>query len=168
MLSADQRKWDAPLIRVGTGTAVWPLCLRPPCARPRFRGSRVVQDDDISWTEHRSRSLLDIALECLAVGRVSNGAGGGDPVVAQASDQGRGFPVAEGGRPVSLRPLSPSPGRGYVGLDPGLVEEDRPVCAHPDPVAPPILPAVLHVLAAARLRDRRLFLKTVAPKPKFD
>jgi hypothetical protein len=70
---------------------------------------------------------FDIEFEALAVDRPLDHPGSGEPVAAQAGDEGLRLPVAE--RRVIDQALAlgrPAGGLGELGVERGLVDEDQP------------------------------------------
>ena len=92
-----------------------------------FVAGEIIQDDDIAWLERRTELLLDPLREGRAIDRLIEDERGIDPVAAQSSDEGHGFPVAI--RHLGMEPLAfgcPAPQWGHVGFGPCLVHEDEP------------------------------------------
>jgi hypothetical protein len=84
---------------------------------------------------------------------------GGDPIVAQRSQEGQRLPVAM--RHVGLDPLPsrrPSPQRRHVGFSPSLVDEDQPGRIDPAAVFAPLRAPADDVGASLFGGNQRLFL----------
>ena len=77
-----------------------------------FMAIRVVHDDDVSGLKRWSQSLLDLRQECFAVDRAGDDARRNYPVLTQASDQGRGVPMPEGGLAGQPLPFGAQPRTG--------------------------------------------------------
>jgi len=92
-----------------------------------FVRPEVVHDDDVAVDEGRRQDRLDVSAEDDAIDVAVDDEGGGDAVVAERGDEGRGFPVAVrhgGAQPLTAR--AAAAGACHVGCGPGLVDEQQP------------------------------------------
>ena len=86
----------------------------------------MVHDHDVAGLEGRRQGRLDIGEEAFAVDRAVEDARGGDPVVAERGEEGRGLPVAVGdGGDDPLTAPGPAVAARHVGRGPGLVDEHQ-------------------------------------------
>lgn len=89
--------------------------------------SEIVHDHDVAWFEHRHALLLDIGTEALAVDRPIEDTRCRQPVPTQRAEEGQCAPVAVRSKSAQAFAFEPPAAeRRYVGLDPGLVDEDQP------------------------------------------
>ena len=89
-------------------------------------GAEVVEDDDVAHGQGRGQNLFHISGEDVAVDRPVDDPWRVDAVMAQGSDEGESLPVPVWhARIEPLTAWSPAAQGGHVGLDPGLVEENK-------------------------------------------
>ena len=81
--------------------------------------AEVVHDDNITRPEGWRQDLLDIGFEAVAVDRATDGEGSRHAVKPEGGS-GQTSPAEQ-----CLAFLEPAPEPGHVGLDPGLVDEDK-------------------------------------------
>jgi len=106
-------------------------------------GAEIVHDDDVAGPEGGQEDLLDIGSERRCVDRAVEDAGRGQAVAAQGPEEGHGAPVAMWGMAMqALAAWTPTPHRGHIGLDPGLVDEDQVLRVEPGlPALPALTPS---------------------------
>jgi len=108
--------------------------------------AEIIHDDDVAGLEGRDEDLLDIGEETRAIDRPIEHAGGGNPVVTQAGEEGHRPPV-----PVrnlaeqSCAARAATVGARHVGLGPGLVDEDEAGRIEPSLIAAPARTATRNV-----------------------
>ena len=107
---------------------------------------KVVEDDDVAWAEGRRELGLDIGVESDPVDGPVDDEGRGQPIAAQAGDEGLCSPFAErrlGSEPLAARGAAAR--SRHLGVDRCLVDEDQAMrlAAHPKLTPPdPGLPAL--------------------------
>jgi hypothetical protein len=91
-------------------------------------GRQIVHDDDIAFLESRRELGFDIGLEDAPVHWGIDDERGGEPVAAQAGDEGLGHSMGE--RRLCAEPLAlqaAAAQASHLGCGSGLVEKDEPV-----------------------------------------
>ena len=86
----------------------------------------LVGDNDVAGAEGRGQAFFDIGFEYVAVHRAIDDQGRGDPVVAQAGDEGCRFPMPMRNRdeePFAFAGATTKP--GHFCRCPGFVNEDK-------------------------------------------
>ena len=97
-------------------------------------GGEIVEDDDIALCQRRGELGFDIGLEDAPVHRRVDDERGGEPVAAQAGDEGLGLPMSErrlGAQPLALQAAAAQ--ARHLGGGSGLVDEDQPMRLKPHP-----------------------------------
>jgi len=92
----------------------------------RLMTSQIIHDDDVAGLQHGDELLLDISTEALAVDWSVEDARCREPIPAQRAEEGQCAPMAvrrQAAQPLALRP--PASQWSHVGLNPGLVDEDK-------------------------------------------
>ena len=122
-------------------------------------GAEIVHDHEIIGAQRRHQNLFDVGEEQLAVDRAVIHARRYQPVIAQAGNEGRCFPMPmRNGRDHALASCSAAKQSGHVGLDPGLVDEDQPPRLQPGLLLAPVSAGRGNVGAILLGRTERLFL----------
>lgn len=108
-----------------------------------FVASQIVEDDDIADFEGWDEALLDPCGERDPVDRAIEHEGSDNATAAQASQKGQRLPVTMRNLcDQRVSALAPAACARHVGLDPGFVDEDKPIRikpmlvrlpAHPEP-----------------------------------
>jgi hypothetical protein len=79
-----------------------------------------------TWPQRRQQELLDVGPEALAINRAINDTGRGDAIAPQDGEEGHCSPMPMWD--VSAQRLAapiPAVAARHIGLNPGLVDEDR-------------------------------------------
>lgn len=119
----------------------------------------IVHYDDVSGMENGDEHFLDIEPEPLAVDRTVDQPRRVNAISPKRCDECHRVPVAERGllfQPMSA--CSPSSERRHVGLDPGFIDENKPIRVDPVPRGDPLATPTRHVRAILLDGDQRLFL----------
>ena len=104
--------------------------------------AQIVHDDDVAGHERWDESVVDIALEAVAVDRAVEQPRRIDAIMAQRRQEGHGFPSPVGD--LGIEPVAawrPPPERRHVGLGPRLVDEDQALRIDPVAILDPLRPA---------------------------
>lgn len=94
----------------------------------------MVPDDDVAWLQGRRELGLDIDFEDAAVHGLIDDEGRGQPIRAQAGDEGLRLPMAEwrlGSQTVALQTAATQPRHLRGGAS--LIDEDQPIRLKPHP-----------------------------------
>jgi hypothetical protein len=93
-----------------------------------FVRGQIVHDNDIAFVKRGNKLGFNIGLKDNPVHRFVDDKGCRQPSAAQGSDEGLGFPVAEGGFGMKPFPLQASPAQtGHLGCRSRLINEHQPV-----------------------------------------
>ena len=113
--------------------------------------AEVVEEGDVSGLECGAEELLDPGQEQLPIHGPVDDHGSGQSMVAQASDKGRGLPIAKGRRSDASTALGGTAvAARHVGRGPGFIDKDQLFDIHRRLRFTPCASCGLHVLALLR------------------